>query len=75
MALSLAISGIDASYGAVKALRGVSMHVDASETVALLFLCLKENFRSAPKLIDAMAPSFFKSFSASLCQAMPSLPL
>ena len=36
MALSLAIEGLDAGYGAVKALRGVTLHVEASETVALL---------------------------------------
>ena len=36
MALSLAIKGLDAGYGAVKALRGVTMHVEAGETVALL---------------------------------------
>ena len=36
MALSLAISDVDAGYGAVKALRGVSLHVDSGETVALL---------------------------------------
>lgn len=36
MALSLSIEGLDAGYGAVKALRGVSLHVDAGETVALL---------------------------------------
>ena len=36
MALSLAINDLDAGYGAVKALRGVSLHVDAGETVALL---------------------------------------
>ena len=36
MALSLSIDGVDAGYGAVKALRGVSMRVDAGETVALL---------------------------------------
>ena len=36
MALSLAVSGLDAGYGAVKALRGVSLHVEAGETVALL---------------------------------------
>ncbi len=36
MALSLAISDVDAGYGAVKALRGVSLHVEAGETVALL---------------------------------------
>ena len=36
MALSLAITDLDAGYGAVKALRGVSLHVEAGETVALL---------------------------------------
>ena len=36
MALSLAISGLDAGYGAVKALRGVALHVESGETVALL---------------------------------------
>jgi branched-chain amino acid transport system ATP-binding protein len=36
LALSLAIDGLDAGYGAVKALRGVSLNVDAGETVALL---------------------------------------
>ena len=36
MALSLAINDLDAAYGAVKALRGVSLHVEAGETVALL---------------------------------------
>jgi branched-chain amino acid transport system ATP-binding protein len=36
LALSLAINDVDAGYGAVKALRGVSIHVDAGETVALL---------------------------------------
>ena len=36
MALSLSIDGIDAGYGAVKALRGVSMRVKSGETVALL---------------------------------------
>ena len=36
MALSLAINGLDAGYGAVKALRGVSLNVEAGETVALL---------------------------------------
>jgi len=36
LGLSLAISGLDAGYGAVKALRGVSLHVEAGETVALL---------------------------------------
>jgi len=36
LAFSLLIEGLDAGYGAVKALRGVSMRVDAGETVALL---------------------------------------
>jgi branched-chain amino acid transport system ATP-binding protein len=36
LALSLAIADLDAGYGAVKALRGVSLHVEAGETVALL---------------------------------------
>jgi branched-chain amino acid transport system ATP-binding protein len=36
LALSLAITDLDAGYGAVKALRGVSLHVEAGETVALL---------------------------------------
>jgi branched-chain amino acid transport system ATP-binding protein len=36
LAFSLSIEGLDAGYGAVKALRGVSMRVDAGETVALL---------------------------------------
>ena len=36
MALSLAVNGLDAGYGAVKALRGVSLHVETGETVALL---------------------------------------
>jgi branched-chain amino acid transport system ATP-binding protein len=36
LALSLAIRDLDAGYGAVKALRGVSLGVEAGETVALL---------------------------------------
>jgi branched-chain amino acid transport system ATP-binding protein len=36
LALSLAIEGLDAGYGAVRALRGVSLNVEAGETVALL---------------------------------------
>ena len=36
MALSLAIEGLDAGYGAAGALRGVTLHVEAGETVALL---------------------------------------
>jgi branched-chain amino acid transport system ATP-binding protein len=36
LALSLSIEGLDAGYGAVKALRGVSINVAAGETVALL---------------------------------------
>jgi len=36
LALSLAIDGLHAGYGAVKALRGVSLHVETGETVALL---------------------------------------
>ncbi|HTC99353.1 MAG TPA: ABC transporter ATP-binding protein [Bradyrhizobium sp.] len=36
LALRLSIEGLDAGYGAVKALRGVSMRVESGETVALL---------------------------------------
>ncbi len=36
MALSLSIEGLDAGYGAVKALRGVSVNIASGETVALL---------------------------------------
>jgi len=36
LALSLVINDVDAGYGAVKALRGISIHVEAGETVALL---------------------------------------
>ena len=36
MALSLAIKDLDTGYGAVKALRGVTLNVEAGETVALL---------------------------------------
>jgi branched-chain amino acid transport system ATP-binding protein len=36
LALSLAIKGLDAGYGAVRALRNVSLDVEAGETVALL---------------------------------------
>src|ERR1700753_3901410 len=36
LALSLAIRDLDAAYGAVKALRGVSLDVKSGETVALL---------------------------------------
>jgi branched-chain amino acid transport system ATP-binding protein len=36
LALSLAIEGLGAGYGAVKALRGVTLHVEAGETVTLL---------------------------------------
>jgi branched-chain amino acid transport system ATP-binding protein len=36
LALSLAIRDLDAGYGAVKALRSVSLNVEAGETVALL---------------------------------------
>src|SRR6201988_4699835 len=36
LALSLTIEGLDAGYGAVKALRGVTLEVKAGETVALL---------------------------------------
>lgn len=36
MALSLSIEGLDAGYGAVKALRGINVHVESGETVALL---------------------------------------
>jgi branched-chain amino acid transport system ATP-binding protein len=36
LALDLAITGLDAAYGAVKALRGVTLNVASGETVALL---------------------------------------
>jgi branched-chain amino acid transport system ATP-binding protein len=36
LALSLAIDGLGAGYGAVKALRGVTLNVEAGETVTLL---------------------------------------
>src|ERR1700737_658873 len=36
LALSLAINDLDAGYGAVKALRAVTLNVEAGETVALL---------------------------------------
>jgi branched-chain amino acid transport system ATP-binding protein len=36
LALSLSIEGVDAGYGAVKALRGVNVRVGGGETVALL---------------------------------------
>src|SRR6201994_4336281 len=36
LAFSLSIEDLNAGYGAVKALRGVSMRVDTGETVALL---------------------------------------
>src|SRR6266702_4781809 len=36
LALSLAINDLDAGYGAVKALRGVSLNVEAGETVVML---------------------------------------
>ena len=46
-----------------------------NEMVSFVSLCLNANLRSAPKLNEPIAPFFFKSFSASLCQAIPSLPL
>src|ERR1700724_4610122 len=36
LALSLIVEELDAGYGAVRALRGVSLNVEAGETVALL---------------------------------------
>src|SRR6201993_191434 len=36
LAFSLAVTDLDAGYGAVRALRSVSLHVEAGETVALL---------------------------------------
>src|SRR5712672_1349571 len=36
LAVSLAVDGLHAGYGAVKALRGVTLDVKAGETVALL---------------------------------------
>lgn len=39
------------------------------------FLCLKENFLTAPNVREAIAPSSNHVFSASLCQDMPSKPL
>jgi branched-chain amino acid transport system ATP-binding protein len=36
LALSLKVEGLDAGYGAVRALRSVSLHVEGGETVALL---------------------------------------
>src|ERR1700752_3154068 len=44
-------------------------------TFSLVCLCLKAKFLSAPKLTEAIAPSFFNCFSSSLCQAIPSSPL
>ena len=46
-----------------------------SETFVFSTLCLNENFLSAPKDNDAIAPFFFRSFSPSLCHAIPSSPL
>ena len=43
-------------------------------TFCLVSLCLKANFRSAPKVSEAIAPFFLRSFSPSECQAMPSEP-
>lgn len=36
MAFKLTVAGVDAGYGAVRALEGVSLHVDQGETVVLL---------------------------------------
>ena len=46
-----------------------------NEMVSLVCLCLKANLRSAPKLNEPIAPFFFNTFSASLCQVIPSSPL
>src|SRR5262249_43083662 len=45
-----------------------------SEMVSFVCLCLNENFRSAPKLNEAMVLFLPKDFSSSLCQAIPSSP-
>jgi hypothetical protein len=44
------------------------------ETVSFAFFVFKSKFTFGSKLIEAMAPFFFSTFSASLCQDIPSLP-
>src|SRR4029453_61355 len=46
-----------------------------SETICLVCLCLNENFRSAPKLNEAIVLFFPIDFSSSLCHPIPSFPL
>src|SRR5215212_1478357 len=46
-----------------------------SDTVCLVCLCLNENFRSAPKLNEAIVLFFPSGFSSSLCHPIPSFPL
>src|SRR3954469_11087492 len=45
------------------------------DIVSPVLLCLKANFLSAPRLIEAIAPSLANVFSSSLCHAIASSPL